>query len=224
MSPIRSIQNPTTGALHLIYGTPQSSTDIRLAAVLNVTYDFPFGRSNHADSNPWVERILGDWRISAIETLQSGLPFTPQLSYNSSNDGDTRNPVRPSLNPNFKGNVIEGRSNQYFNPNTFIQPLPGKYGNVGRNILQGPSLAETDLSAAKKFALSERLNLQFRAEIFNLLNHANFNTPNPVVYASATGGPSPTAGVITSTSTSSRQVQFGLQLLWRKDGTGSPTW
>jgi len=56
--------------------------------------------------------------------------------------------------------------------------------------------------------------VQFRAEFFDLLNRANLNAPNPVVYTAATGAPSPTAGVITSTSTSSRQVQFGLKLLW----------
>jgi hypothetical protein len=136
------------------------------------------------------------------------------LSYNPSNDGDTRNPVRPSLNPNFTGAVINGGPNLYFNPSAFIQPLPGTYGNVGRNTLPGPALVETDISAAKKFSLSERLGLQFRAEIFNLFNHTNFNTPNAVVYAAATSGPSPTAGVITSTATSSRQVQFGLKLSW----------
>jgi hypothetical protein len=72
----------------------------------------------------------------------------------------------------------------------------------------------TDVSLAKKFALTERLDLKFRAEFFNVLNHTNLNTPNPVVYAAATGGPSPTAGVITSTATTSRQIQFGLKLLW----------
>jgi hypothetical protein len=56
--------------------------------------------------------------------------------------------------------------------------------------------------------------VQFRSEFFNLFNRANFNNPNPVVYAAATGGPSPTAGVITSTSTTSRQIQFGLKLTW----------
>jgi hypothetical protein len=118
------------------------------------------------------------------------------------------------LNPNFSGRVIQGEPNQYFDPNAFVQPLPGTYGNAGRNILQGPGLAETDVSLAKKFSFSERLNLQFRAEFFNLLNHTNFNAPNPVVYAAATGGPSPTAGVITATSTTSRQIQLGLKLLW----------
>jgi len=192
----------------------RASFDVRHSGVINATYDLPFGKIRDSGRSPWAERLLGNWQISAIETLQSGLPFTPQLSYNPSNDGDTRNPVRPSVNPNFTGPVIEGGPNQYFNPNAFIQPLPGTYGNVGRNTLQGPALAETDVSAAKKFLLSERLNLQFRAEIFNLFNHTNLNTPNPVVYAAATGGPSPTAGVITSTATTSRQVQFGLKLLW----------
>ena len=189
----------------------RASFDIRHAAVINATYDLPFKRGN---ASPWVKTVIAGWQLSGIETLQSGLPFTPQLSYNPSNDGDTRNPVRPSLNPNFTGPVILGGSHNYFNPNAFIQPLAGTYGNAGRNILQGPALTETDISLAKKFALSERLNLQFRSEIFNLFNHTNFNTPNPVVYAAATGGPSPTAGVITATSTTSRQIQFGLKLLW----------
>jgi Carboxypeptidase regulatory-like domain len=188
----------------------RASFDIRHSAVLNGTYALPFGRGN----TEWANRLVGDWQLSGIETMQSGLPFTPQLSYNPSNDGDTRNPVRPSWNPNFTGPVVLGGPDEYFNPDAFIQPLPGTYGNVGRNILQGPNLFETDLSLAKKFNLSERLNLQFRAECFNILNHTNLNTPNPVVYTAATGGPSPTAGVITSTATTSRQLQLGLKLLW----------
>ena len=188
----------------------RASFDIRHAAVINATYDLPFGRGKEG----LLKHFIGDWQISGIETLQSGLPFTPQLSYNPSNDGDTRNPVRPSINSNFSGKLILGGPNAYFDPSAFIQPLPGTYGNAGRNILQGPRLSETDLSLAKKFAFTERVALQFRAEFFNLFNHTNFNTPNPVVYAAATGGPSPTAGVITSTATTSRQVQLGLKLLW----------
>ena len=188
----------------------RASFDIRHVAVLNATYELPFGRGK----KEWLNRLIGDWQVSGIQTLQSGLPFTPQLSYNPSNDGDTRNPVRPSVNPNFSGQVILGGANRYFDSNAFIQPLPGTYGNAGRNTLQGPRLYETDLSVAKRLAFRERFNLQFRAEFFNLFNHTNFNTPNPVVYASATGGPSPTAGVITSTSTTSRQLQLGLKLLW----------
>jgi hypothetical protein len=190
----------------------RASFDIRHAAVINATYDLPFGRGS--DGNAWVRRVFGSWQISGIETLQSGLPFTPQLSYNPSNDGDSRNPVRPSINPDFTGKIVSGSPNQYFNPVAFIQPLPGTYGNAGRNILAGPSIIETDISAAKRFLISERVGLQFRGEIFNLFNHTNLNTPNPVVYTAATGGPSPTAGVVTSTATSSRQVQLGLKLSW----------
>jgi hypothetical protein len=192
----------------------RASFDIRHAAVINATYDLPFGRSHAADTKRLVGWLIENWQLSGIQTLQSGLPFTPQLSYNPSNDGDTRNPVRPSLNPNFIGQVIRGGPNEYFDPSAFVQPLPGTYGSAGRNILQGPALFETDLALTKKLSLSERLNMQFRSEFFNAFNHTNFNMPNPVVFASATGRPSPTAGMITTTATTSRQIQFGLKLMW----------
>jgi hypothetical protein len=192
----------------------RASFDVRNSALVQATYDLPFGRSKAGFGESWQNALIANWQISAIVTAQSGLPFTPQLSYNPSNDGDTRNPVRPSWNPNFTGNVILGGANEYFNPLAFIQPLPGTYGNVGRNVLEGPALVDTDLSLTKRFSISERISLHFRAEFFNLFNHTNLNTPNPVVYAAAKGGPSPTAGVVTSTATTSRQVQLGLKLLW----------
>lgn len=76
----------------------------------------------------------------------------------------------------------------------------------------GAGLATWDFSVLKVTRLREQLNLQFRAEIFNLLNRANFNQPNAIVFTPS--GVSPTAGVIASTSTTSRQIQFGLKLLW----------
>jgi hypothetical protein len=180
-----------------------STYDVRDAAVINATYEIPYRN-----------KIWGGWSVSAIETLQSGFPFTPQLGYNPSNDGDSRNPVRPNWNPAFAGPIILGTPTQYFNPAAFATPVSGTYGNVGRDTLIGPGLAELDLSALKKTALTEKLTLQFRAELFNILNRANFGTPNAVVFSSASSGISPTAGVITSTSTTSRQVQFGLKLIW----------
>jgi hypothetical protein len=110
--------------------------------------------------------------------------------------------------------VIEGNPTQWFNPNAFLMPPAnsGFYGNLGRDTLIGPGLATWDLSLLKDTRLRENLNLQFRAEFFNLLDRANFNTPNAVVFTPS--GVSPTAGVITSTSTTSRQIQFGLKLLW----------
>jgi hypothetical protein len=85
---------------------------------------------------------------------------------------------------------------------------------VGRDVLTGPGLATVDFSALKKTALTERVSLQFRAEFFNILNRSNFGTPNAVVFTSAAATPAATAGVITSTATSSRQIQFGLKLLF----------
>ncbi len=206
------VSNPLN-PLQSDYG--RASFDVRHAAVINATYDLPFGRKNASGANSWRNTAIGGWQLSGIETLVSGLPFTPQLSYNPSNDGDSRNPVRPSLNPAFTGSIIEGGPGQYFNPSAFIQPLANTYGNAPRNFLQGPGLATTDFSVSKKFLFTERFNLQFRAELFNIFNRANFNNPNPVVFTSATTVlPSATAGVITSTSTTSRQVQFGLKLLW----------
>jgi hypothetical protein len=189
----------------------RASFDVGHTAVINATYDLPFAKQ--ADNN-LVRNLFGDWQLSGIETIQSGLPFTPQLGYNPSNDGDSRNPVRPSWNTDFAGSLIEGGPHQYFDPNAFAPPPAGTYGNVGRNILGGPGLIETDLSLAKMMSFTERFHAQFKAEFFNLFNHTNFNTPNAVVFTSATAGPSATAGLITSTATTSRQIQFGLKLMW----------
>ncbi|HEX3437916.1 MAG TPA: carboxypeptidase-like regulatory domain-containing protein [Pseudacidobacterium sp.] len=199
---------------HLDYGP--SNTDVRHLTVINGTYDLPIGQGKPwlNGTNLWEQKAASGWSASAIVNLQSGLPFTPQLGFNPSNNGDSRNPVRPSVNPDFRGKVIEGGPNQYFNPNAFIVPVSGTYGNLGRNTLTGPGLSTLDLSLRKNTALSERLNLQFRSEFFNVLNRTNFGTPNTVVYSSASSTPSPTAGVITSTATTSRQIQFGLKLLF----------
>ena len=196
--------------------------DARNIGVVNVLYELPFGRGQSFARNVegWRDAMVSGWSLSSIVTAQSGFPFTPQLSYNPSNNGDTRNPVRPFLNPNFKGSVVLGNPNQWFNPNAFIAPpsLSGFYGNVGRDTYIGPGLATWDFSVLKNTRIRESLNLQFRAEIFNLLNRANFNTPNLIVFTppatTNSSGLSPTAGAITSTSTSARQVQFALKLLW----------
>jgi len=193
-----------------------SNSNVRHLAVINGTYELPFGTGKAflRSVMGWRQKLASGWSVSGIETLQSGFPFTPVLGYNPSNDGDSRNPVRPSWNPVFTGTLTPGTPNQYFNPNAFVAPPAGTYGNVGRNTLIGPGLAGLDASVLKSTAISERVQLQFRAEAFNLLNRANFGTPNTVVFTSASAVPAPTAGVITSTSTTSRQIQFGLKLLW----------
>jgi hypothetical protein len=194
----------------------RANSDARHIAAINSSYELPFGEGKKflRDVHGLAQKLAGGWTLSGIETLQSGFPFTPQLGFNPTNNGDSRNPIRPSWNPAFNGQVMEGSPNQYFNPNAFILPTPGTYGNAGRNVLVGPGMATTDLSLAKNTALSEKVKAQFRAEFFNIFNRANFGTPNAVIFTSASAAVSPTAGVITSTSTTSRQIQFGLKLLW----------
>ena len=196
--------------------------DVRNVGVVNAIYALPFGRGQAyaSDLGGWKNGLVGGWSVASIVTAESGFPFTPQLSYNPSNNGDTRNPVRPFLNPDFKGSVVLGKPGQWFNPAAFIAPpsASGFFGNVGRDTYVGPGLATWDFSVLKDTAIRERLSVQFRAEIFNILNRANFNTPNLIVFTPPTAtnltGLSGTAGAITSTSTTARQVQFALKFLW----------
>jgi Carboxypeptidase regulatory-like domain/TonB-dependent Receptor Plug Domain len=203
--------------LHSDYGL--ATYDVRHIAVISGMYRLPFGHGQAFGGSleGWRDVAASGWSVNSIVTLQSGFPFTPQLSYNPSNNGDTRNPVRPFANPDFTGPVILGKPSQWFNPAAFLAPAntPGNlgfYGNLGRNTLMGPGLGTWDFSVMKETTLHERLGLQFRAEIFNLLNRANFNTPNLITFTPS--GVSGTAGAITSTSTTSRQIQFGLKLMW----------
>ncbi|MGH9374962.1 MAG: carboxypeptidase regulatory-like domain-containing protein [Terriglobia bacterium] len=188
--------------------------DVRNVAVIDGSYALPLGKYFLSRFGGWGAALANGWSLNGILTLQNGFPFTPQLSFNPSNNGDTHNPVRPSLNPAFAGPVITGSPNQYFNPNAFVVPPNGTYGNVGRDTFIGPGLATLDLSVFKDTRITERWHLEFRAELFNILNRANFNTPNLIVFTSPAGIPSSAAGTITSTSTASRQIQFGLKLIW----------
>jgi hypothetical protein len=195
--------------------------DVRNIGVISALYELPFrwDTSHHYGVQHWTS-VFSGWSVNSIVTLQQGFPFTPQLSYNPSNSGDTRNPVRPFRNPGFSGPVILGKPGQWFNPNAFIAPpsMGGFGGDLARDSFTGPGVATWDFSVLKDTTIREGLRLEFRAEIFNLLNRANFNTPNLIVFTPPTtanpSGVSGTAGAVTSTSTTSRQVQFGLKLLW----------
>jgi carboxypeptidase family protein len=211
------VSNP----FHLAADKGLATFHVKHAAVVDALYTLPFGRGARFASGlgKWGNAVVGGWSLGGILTMQSGFPFTPQLSYNPSNNGDTRNPVRPFLDPTFTGPVILGKPGQWFNPAAFIAPpsASGFYGNVGRDTYIGPGLATWDFSVLKDIAFRENLGLQFRAEIFNLLDRANFNAPNLIVFTppiATSNSPSGTAGAITSTSTTSRLVQFGLKLHW----------
>ncbi len=191
-----------------------SALNVTAQASISATYELPFGRGKplFGGASGLAERFAGGWQLNGIATLLSGFPFTPQDGSNRSGDGDTRNPDRPNLNSAFSGPVVTGNPNQWFNPSAFVLSTPGTWGNLGRGVYNGPGLAEVDLSLFKRIAVSEKMNLQFRAECFNIQNRANFGTPNAVVFSS--GVVSPSAGLISNTVTTSRQIQFGLKLIF----------
>jgi hypothetical protein len=176
--------------------------------------ELPFGPGKHwlSSSHGAAGKIAGGWQLNGIVTLLSGFPFTPVVGSNRSGDGDTRNPDRPSLNPAFSGPVVLGNVGQWFNPNAFVAPPFGTYGNLGRGVYTGPGLADVDASLFKTTSLSERASLQFRAEFFNVLNHPNLGPPNATVFSGANFNAS--AGLITTLATSPRQIQFGLKLMF----------
>ncbi|HVJ09219.1 MAG TPA: carboxypeptidase-like regulatory domain-containing protein [Acidisarcina sp.] len=193
-----------------------STTDVRQLAVVNGSYELPFGRGKVflSKAGRVTQKFVAGWMLSGIVSTQTGFPFTPQLGFNPTNNGDSRNPIRPSVNPAFRGKVILGKVSGYFDPRAFVLPAPGTYGNLSRNTLTGPGSTNVDVAFRKDTAVSERVSLQVRAEAFNVFNHTNLNTPNAVVFTSAADTPSPTAGVITSSSTTSRQIQFGAKILF----------
>jgi len=201
-----------------------AATNINQAAAINGTWDLPFG-GDHALSarhSQAAQRIIGGWDLSGIASLQSGFPFTPQLGYNPTGNGDSRNPARPELNPSFGGALYPKTPGEWFNPEAYVAPYPGTFGNSSRDSLTGPDLTDLDVSLVKTTPVREGVRSEFRIEYFNVLNRANFSTPNPVVFSTgptpsaptATATLSPTAGVLTATSTTSRQLQFALKFLF----------
>jgi hypothetical protein len=183
-------------------------------AHFTATYELPFGRGQYwlTQTGGLAGELVSGWVFNTITTLASGFPFTPQAGSNISGDGDTRNPDRPSLNPKFSGPIVTGNPNQWFNPNAFALPASGTYGNVSRGSLTGPGLVEVDASLFKNTKITEKIGLQFRAECFNVVNHTNFNPPNTIVFSGGTVSAS--AGLITATATKSREIQFGLKLIF----------
>ena len=183
-------------------------------ASISGSYELPFGRGKRwlASAGGFEGKVVGGWQFNAITTLLSGFPFTPQIGANRSGDGDTRNPDRPTPNLSFSGPIIVGSANEWYNPNAFVRPAAGTYGALGRSVFSGPGLAALDVSLFKDTAISERFHLQFRSEFFNALNHTNLGTPNAIVFSGT--NISSSAGLITSTATTSRQIQFGLKLIF----------
>jgi hypothetical protein len=173
----------------------------------SAVYALPFS------GNAFVE----GWQVSGILNFSSGAPFTPTVG-NISGLGTANQ--RPNL---ASGKTIDDAQksgtdiNLFFDPSVFVMPAPGTLGSVGRNSLRGPHFLTVDTSVSKNVSFPGSASLQFRAEVFNLLNRANFALPAAQVLAPGPGGvgaPVATAGRITALSGDARRVQFAVKLLF----------
>ncbi|MCM3869485.1 MAG: carboxypeptidase regulatory-like domain-containing protein [Pyrinomonadaceae bacterium] len=189
----------------------RSNFDVAHRFTVSYLYDLPFGkgRTYFADDGAW-STILTGWQTSGIVTLQTGRPFTVALLREFDNSGTGISALGFGANdrPNVAGdpNLGQRSPERWFNTNAFVIPPPGTFGNAGRNILDGPGYHTVNASLVKNTALSEKLNLQFRAEFFNLFNHPNLNLPDNFLG-------SPSFGQITS-ARDPRHIQFGVKLLF----------
>jgi len=178
-----------------------SNFDIRHRFTLSYSYDLPVPAKNI---------LLRGWQTNGVWTFQTGRPFTVTLlpGVDNSNTG------LPSIGfgvvdrPNVVGNpnLSHPAPDRWFDTSAFLTPPFGAFGNAGRNILAGPGFSSVNISLIKNTMIREGLTLQFRAEIFNLLDRANFNLPDSFLG-------SPSFGRILSAGTP-RRTQFGLKLLF----------
>jgi Carboxypeptidase regulatory-like domain len=190
-----------------------SQINLNNSFTASVIYDLPFGKGKKFGTN-WngaANAILGNWQVTVIEKITSGFPIFTYDSNNGSgvnfnNNGNSYNRPDQVCNPNsgFNRSVSE-----WFNTSCFAQAAPGELGDANRTPVNGPDFVNTDFSVIKRFALPwENMGLDFRAEIFNLFNHAQFGLPSADVNPVASNQ----FGHISSTVNNPRLVQFGLKL------------
>jgi hypothetical protein len=188
-----------------------SSFDSPHVFVANATMQLPTA-GRHA--------VLDGWQVNGIVSLRSGYPFTPSLatpnwsrSGNIQGTAEDRPSVKPGTDPK---KIITGNPDHWFDTSAFFLQPPGFLGTTPRNFLRGPGFANVDLSLVKNQALAGSTRLQLRLEVFNVLNRANFAVPTRAVFAAATQdeAPLPSAGKVTRTVNSSRQIQLGVKLVF----------
>jgi hypothetical protein len=192
--------------------------DVKFNNVTSVVYQLPFGKG-HKFGSSWnrvTDALAGGWELNSINTARTGQPIdvayftTPAAIDVTGLQNDYRG--QAEIRPNVSGAAISQSSsagiNNYFAGYTFTQPTPQQpFGNLGRNAFRAPNFTQWDLSVNKNFRIIERVNVQFRSEFFNILNHTNFLIPDPRVNDGAA------FGTIRSTFPP-RQIQFGLKLLF----------
>jgi Carboxypeptidase regulatory-like domain/TonB dependent receptor len=190
----------------------RSMFDARHRFVATYQWDLPWFK--HPQN--WYGHILGNWQVNGITTLMSNTPFTVYDSSNPSAQGSAPeisgfyssrpNQIGDPNSGSCPGGAAVRSPNCWFNTGAFQQAAQGTFGNVGRNTVDGPAFQQWDFSAAKLIPIRETMNLQFRAEIFNIFNNVNFRLPDNDIN-------SPTFGQITAAQPG-RIVQLALKLMF----------
>ena len=189
----------------------RSNFDVRHRLSVGYSYDLPFGtRGALLNRLGWISTVLGGWQTHGILTFQSGRPFTVALLPENDNSNTGRSILGFGANDRpdrvGDGKLDDPTPEQWFNTAAFPVPPRGRFGNSGRNILEGHGFQTVNVSLLKNIILKEGWTFQFRAESFNLFNRANFDLPD--IFKG-----SPTFGHILS-ARSPRRIQVGLKLLF----------
>jgi hypothetical protein len=189
-----------------------SNFDVRHNFTANVLYDLPVV----ANAAPIVGGLINGWQLSGIVALRTGNPFNVYYAEAGDRNRDLNSTNgRPDLRPGANPNPILGDPTKWFDISSFMLPPEGFYGNLGRNTLRADGFQNVDLALKKLFSVSENVDVQFRAEFFNVLNHANFSAPSETtIWEGRNLTVNEDAGTVTSTVNTARQIQFGLKLIW----------
>ena len=202
-------------AFNLAAERGNSNYDVRHRFVTSYAYELPFGPGKKFLSKGVAAAILGGWQLNGILAAQSGNPFTPTYSVNVANiSGGTQRPDRIA-----SGVIPYGdrTASKWFDVSAFVSPPQYSFGDSGRNILTGPRLFQWDSSLFKLVTVRERIRLQFRAEVFNILNHPDFAIPNASIGTTQAGTISALVGNSTLAAQpvgQPRQIQLALKLLF----------
>src|SRR2546425_6719183 len=207
----------------------RSDFDRRHVLTASSLWEFPVGKQKRFASSihPALNHMVGGWSVNGIYTFMSGEPFSVRSGVRTSNFSHESRADIVGAKPQVRLQEVPGVIGPvvFKDATGFAIPAPGTNGS-GRNIFEAPGYWNLDLGIGKRFELTERFNLQFRAELFNVLNHPNFDNPRDA----SSGSPSirstvfaqtccqtvapPTTQTIISTGEAPRVIQFALKMLW----------
>jgi hypothetical protein len=189
--------------------------------VASALYQLPFGEGHALLNNRVASAIAGGWDLSAIWSVAAGSPVDIMDGQDRSNIGAS-SMDRPNVVPGVSARLGTRTRQQWFNVQAFALQPQYTFGNLGRNTVIGPGIFDVDSSIKKEMKLREQLNLQLRLDVFNLLNHPNFGTPNNTLsgdHLDANSVPIPGSGAFgTITSLNAgitmRDLQASLKLVF----------